>query len=87
MNFAILILLTSLCNALCIGIGVAVGAMVIRKPEKSAEGWKEKPLPVSRRERKEQAREEKQKQAALDTMMHNIDVYDGTGAGQRDVNY
>ena len=40
-----------------------------------------------RKERKELDQEQKRQQEAVKTMLHNIDVYDGTDMGQQDIGY
>lgn len=37
------------------------------------------------KENKETCLEEKQKQKALETMLYNIDIYDGTEMGQKNI--
>lgn len=85
MNSATLILLTSLCNGLFLSLGFTVGFAIIIANQVKGKHWTEKPIKLSRKQVKEHREEERKQQEAVQTMMHNIDVYDGTEAGQQDV--
>lgn len=60
-----------------------VGAKVCQKAYRGEEI--KLPNPVEKVQSFKDSQEYKKEQAALDTMLHNIDVYDGTDLGQRDV--
>ena len=83
METALIALIFSFSNIICflIGAKVCTGRSINegRKPQSVVEKIK------THREVKESQKEEKQRQKDLQTMLHNIDVYDGTGAGQQDV--
>ena len=85
MNSVILILLTSLCNGLFLAIGFTAGFVLICANKVEGKHWSQKPLKLSRKQAKEQQREEKKRQENAEIMMHNIAVYNGTDEGQRDV--
>ena len=85
MNSAILILLASLCNCVCLGVGLAVGAVIVCANQNRGKHVSDKPVKIFGKQAKEHSAKEKRMQEAVQTMMHNIDVYDGTDAGQRDV--
>lgn len=81
MEYAIVMLAT---GALCIGC-FFVGAKVVQKVSKG----EEIPLPTinpMEAYRQHQAKQEAQaEQNKYDILMQNIEVYDGTGNGQKDV--
>ncbi len=81
MEIAILILLTSLSNCLCVAVGMAVGQKLTG--QRSDCTMQEKP--ISKKEAKAMRAEHRKQQENLETMLHNIDVYDGTPDGQRHV--
>lgn len=81
METPILIVTISLLNILCFLIGAMVGQKVV-KGEK-VELPKINPMEIYReRQEKRAAEEEKNK---IETIMRNIERYDGTAAGQEDV--
>lgn len=79
MELCLIVLIVCASNVLCVLLsrtGAAPKEPAIFNPiEKIKE----------RKENKELSREQKEKQEAIKTMMHNIDMYDGTEVGQRDV--
>lgn len=85
MNSVTLILLTSLCNGLFFAIGLAAGFTLFYASKADGKQWTQKPLKLSRKQVKEQQKEERRRQETTEIMMHNIDVYNGTDEGQRDV--
>jgi len=83
MELCLAVLAVSLSNILCFLIGVKTGTNTgAKEPFKL-------PNPVEKvkehKESKALSREQKQRQEALKTMLHNIDVYDGTDMGQQEV--
>ena len=72
-------------NLVCVLIGVTIGVKAIARDDIKLQNPVEKAR--ERREKKELTQEQMQEQAAIKTMLHNIDVYDGTEAGQHDVMY
>lgn len=79
MEILLIALIISLSNIICVIIGIKAGNGVNIKVPNPVEKVKEY------KENKEAQYEEKQKQQALETMMHNIEVYDGTSMGQQDI--
>lgn len=83
METALIVLIFSFSNIVCflVGAKVCAGRSVneVYKPQNVVEKIK------NHRETVEAQKEEKQKKKDLQTMLYNIDVYDGTGAGQRDL--
>ena len=79
MEAAILILLTSLSNCLCVAVGLAVG----QKIAGHSVSYTLKEKPVSRKEAKAIREEQKKQQETFAALQHNIDVYDGTDNGQK----
>lgn len=79
MELFVIVLLLTVCNMLCLIIGVKVGIKASRGEEVML------PNPVRAvREHKEQ-KEASRKDQAMEDMSYNIDIYDGTGLGQRDI--
>ena len=79
MELFVIVLLLTVCNMLCLIIGVKVGIKASRGEEVML------PNPVRAvREHKEQ-KEASRKDQAMENMSYNIDIYDGTGLGQRDI--
>lgn len=85
MKIAILILLTGLCNGLFLAFGFTAACAIILANQVEGKHWTQKPLKLSRKQAKEQREEEKRRQELAETMLHNIDVYDGTDKDQRNV--
>ena len=79
MELFVIVLLLTVCNMLCLIIGVKEGIKASRGEEVML------PNPVRAvREHKEQ-KEASRKDQAMEDMSYNIDIYDGTGLGQRDI--
>lgn len=74
-----------LSNIICLLVGIKAGHTATKSEGVKISNPIEKAK--ARREQKELTQEQKQQQEAFKTMMHNIDVYDGTEAGQRDIKY
>lgn len=79
MEMLLMALVISLSNIACLIIGIKIGKGREIKISNPVEMVKE------HKENKETQREEKQKQKALETMLYNIDIYDGTEMGQQDI--
>lgn len=83
MELVLVILITSLSNIACVLLGAKLFGRANTGEVKSI------PNPVefikSRKESNEIQKEYEQQQEEFKTMMHNIDVYDGTSAGQKEV--
>ena len=79
MEQLLLVVCICLSNIACLIAGVKVGQKAYRGEEIRL------PDPVGKVQSFKDSQEYKKEQAALDTMLHNIDVYDGTSLGQRDV--
>ena len=68
-----------LCCIACLIIGVGVGMKASRGEEIKL------PNPVQKVQEFKDTREYRKQQDAVETMLYNIDVYDGTGLGQKDI--
>lgn len=79
MELLLVALMMSLSNIACLIIGIKAGRGKEIKISSPVGIMKE------HKENKEAQFEEKQKQKALETMLYNIEVYDGTEMGQRDI--
>ena len=73
-----LLLVVGIQNVICVAIGIMVG-MTLSKGQSPIEVIKE------HREKAEARKEAKEEQNMIDTILRNIDNYDGTGFGQMDV--
>lgn len=76
------VLILELFNLLCLVIGVSIGQKVSKNKE-----IRLNPISAIKQEVKETKEEKKQelKQRQIDTMLYNIDNYNGDGLGQRDI--
>lgn len=81
MENIILIAVIGLMNIICFFIGAKIGQKVTQGTEIKVPN----PVKAVKEEIREyqDSREQKEWQATLDTNYHNIDVYDGTGIGQK----
>lgn len=80
MNELILIVVVGIMNLLCFYFGAKIGQKVVNKEE-----VKILPDPIQTYQ-KHQAKKEQEKEAEImDTILENIDAYDGTGIGQKDI--
>lgn len=66
-------------NIFCFLIGARVGQKVVKGEEVKL------PDPVDAIREHQSNKAMKQKMSQFETIMHNVDTYDGTGYGQRDV--
>lgn len=80
MELCLIVLIVCTSNVLCAMIGS-------KSNSRPGEAVKLNPIEKIReqKENKAMSREEKERQEALKTMLHNIDVYDGTDMGQQDL--
>lgn len=79
-----IILLLAVTGALCC-ICFFIGAKVGQKVSKGEEIILPSVNPVKAVREHEERREAEREQARLDTIMQNLEAYDGTGYGQKDV--
>lgn len=79
METLLIALIISFSNIACLIIGLKIKDGKKIKISSPVEMVKE------HKENKETRQEEKQKQKALETMLYNIDIYDGTEFGQKDI--
>ena len=79
MDVLLLVVFICLTNIACMIVGVKVGQKAYRGEEIKL------PNPVAKVRSFKDSQEYKKEQEALDTMLYNIDVYDGTGLGQKDI--
>lgn len=68
-------------NVLCFVMGVKTA----QKVEKGEEVQIPIPTPIKAVSTREERREAKAEQDRIETILHNIENYDGTGIGQKDV--
>lgn len=85
MEVVLIAVAISLANVICFATGLKAGSNRSKSEGRNMLNPVEKVK--EHREQKEQQQEYKQRQEAVKTMLHNIDVYDGTDAGQKDVMY
>lgn len=81
MELVLALAVCTLSNVACFIVGAKVGQKVSRGEAIETPTVSPAKLAQERRNRK-QAQKEQDK---LDTILHNIEVYDGTGRGQKDV--
>lgn len=79
MDVLLLVVFICLTNVVCLIAGATIGMKASRGEEIKV------PNPVEKVKSFKETQEYKKEQEALDTMMYNIDVYDGTGLGQKDI--
>lgn len=77
----ILILITGAMNILCFYFGAKIGQKVVNKEEIKLDI--KTPTQIVREH--EVRKEIKKEQEIEETILHNIDVYDGTSIGQKDI--
>jgi hypothetical protein len=81
MDIVLLLAIASLSNIACFVIGAAVGQKVV-KAEPIATPTVNPVEAYKEHKQKKEAEAEKNK---IDTILRNIDIYDGTGYGQEEV--
>lgn len=65
----------------CLIIGVNIGQKIVQGKEVSI------PNPVTALKEYQEEREQKEKEDKVRTMLENIDIYDGTELGQKDIGW
>lgn len=81
LDIALAILIISIANILCFYFGAKIGQQSARGDEIKS------PIPSPSKIFKniEDTKEQKRLQKINEVVLHNIDVYDGTGVGQREI--
>lgn len=79
MEQLLLVVFICLSNIACLIVGTKVGQKAYRGEDIRL------PNPVEKAQAYKDSQEYRKEQAAVETMLHNIDVYDGTGIGQKDI--
>lgn len=79
MESLLLVVFISLSNIACLIVGAKIGQKAYRGEEIKL------PDPVAKVKSIKDSQERKKEQEAVETMLYNIDVYDGTGLGQKDI--
>lgn len=79
MEMLLLVVFICLSNVACLIVGARIGQKAYRGEEIKL------PNPVEKAKSIKADQESKKEQEAIDTMLYNIDVYDGTGLGQKDI--
>lgn len=82
LQITLLIAAISILNIVCFFIGAKVGQKVIKGEEIKAPNLN----PVKVIEEYKESKEYREEQDRFNTMMDNINNYDGTGLGQKDIN-
>ena len=77
--WVIILIVVCLSNILC----YALGAITVQKAKRGEE--LRFPDPVKKAKEIKETREQKREQEAIDTMLYNIDAYDGTSMGQKEI--
>lgn len=79
----VLIGIVGLMNIICFYIGAKTGQKVVNKEPLEIKT----PVEVIKEhiEQREIKKEQEQEQDIIDTIQHNIDIYDGTALGQKDI--
>ena len=81
MDVMLLAVFISLSNLICLIAGVKVG----QKAHRGEDITVKIPNPVQKVQSMKDSQEYKRDREAVETMLYNIDVYDGTGMGQKDI--
>lgn len=81
MDVLLLVVFICLSNIFCLVVGVKVGQKAYRGEETAVK----LPNPVEKVKAFKESKENQKEQEAIKDMLYNIDVYDGTGLGQRDI--
>jgi len=80
MEQIILIVIIGTMNILCFYFGAKVGQKVVNKEE-----IKVLPNPVKAYQEHTERKEAEKENEVMETILHNIDTYDGTSYGQKDI--
>lgn len=75
----LIIVTSSIFNIICFFLGAKIGQMVVKNEPIQIES------PIQKIENHFQKKEEDKNQEIMETISHNIDVYDGTSIGQKDI--
>lgn len=81
MDVVLLVVFVCLSNFICLIVGVKVG----QKASRGEDIPIKLPNPVEKIQTMKDSQEHKREREAIETMLYNIDVYDGTGMGQKDI--
>ena len=81
MDVVLLVVFICLSNFICLIVGVKVG----QKASRGEDIPIKLPNPVEKIQTMKDSQEYKKEREAIETMLYNIDVYDGTGMGQKDI--
>lgn len=79
MEEMLMVVFICLSNVACLIVGAKIGQKAYRGEEIRLPNHAEKEQALK------DSQEYKREQEAVATMLHNIDVYDGTGLGQKDI--
>lgn len=79
MEQMLMVMFICLSNVACLIVGAKVGMKACRGEDIKLPG------PVAKVQSFKDSKEYKKEQENLDIMLHNIDVYDGTSLGQKDM--
>ena len=78
---AIILLIVSISNIICFFLGAKIGQIVVNnQPVRIIDK-----SPIESIREKQDSKELKKQQEIDDVIKHNIDVYDGTSLGQKDI--
>ena len=78
---AIILLIVSISNIICFFLGAKIGQRVVNnQPVRIIDN-----SPIESIREKQDSKELKKQQEIDDVIKHNIDVYDGTSLGQKDI--
>lgn len=77
--WVILFIAVCLSNIVC----YTLGAVTVQRAKRGEDI--RFPDPVKKVREIKETREQRREQEAIDTMLYNIDAYDGTGAGQKEI--
>lgn len=78
---AIILLIVSISNVICFFLGAKIGQRVVNnQPVRIIDK-----SPIESIREKQDSKELKKQQEIDDVIKHNIDVYDGTSLGQKDI--
>lgn len=80
MEQLILIIVIGTMNLLCFYFGAKVGQKVVNREE-----IKVLPNPIKAYQKHQEKKEQEKETEVMDTILHNIDAYDGTSIGQKDI--
>lgn len=82
---ALMLLVMGITNLACFIVGAKVGQMVSKGETIEAPTINPAEILREQRERKEERRQAEAEQEKIDTILQNIERYDGTSIGQKDV--